>query len=676
MIKRRKPAETTQPVVVDSVVATDSPPPPVVDPNQTASVTPLPWKWVLVVLLVVGCSTLLWQYLRRHPQATVVASVVEEATDPRETFDTPFRNVKPVIQYVGDKACTSCHSEETHAFHKHSMGRSITPIAEMAPKQQYDGSKNNPFVAHGKEYRIDKTNDRVTHKEIIKDAQGNPVVETEADVLFAIGSGSHACSYLIVKGDRVIQSPITWYPQKQRWDLSPGFEAAESAENTYSRPIGAECLFCHSNQVKPVEGSMNRYKMPLFPLGSAIGCERCHGPGELHVKERAAGLTVPNHVDYSIVNPKHLEPELREAVCQQCHLEGNQRILRRGRQAFDFRPGLPLHEFYSTFLNATEAGEHSSFTGHVEQMYSSKCFIVSQGKMGCATCHNPHDTKPGAPVDLHRQRCISCHQDKGCSEPMPARQKLKDNCITCHMPRKASSNIQHTAITDHRILRKQNVPAPNQVAPQQSTTPLVAFQAGKLKLNEAEAARDLGIALTEMMKQPGVGNRQMLELAMPMLDASVKRWPSDLAALEAKAFLHFVKGEARTALDIIDRVLTLSPQRESALAAAVNFAMQAGEMEKAFTYSKTAVALNPYLISWRYRIAQLHLQRKEYEQAITHCREAIAQVPGTLRVRMLLVQALVQGGQPSKAQEEFDVIMKMNPPNKDELQKMFNRLKR
>ena len=36
-----------------------------------------------------------------------------------------------------------------------------------------------------------------------------------------------------------------------------------------------------------------------------IDCERCHGPGELHVKEKLAGIVVDtaNEIDFTIVNP-------------------------------------------------------------------------------------------------------------------------------------------------------------------------------------------------------------------------------------------------------------------------------------------------------------------------------------------------------------------------------------
>ena len=39
--------------------------------------------------------------------------------------------------------------------------------------------------------------------------------------------------------------------------------------------------------------------------------------------------------DYTIVNPGRLGWPLREAVCQQCHLGGAARVVRRGRKRAD-----------------------------------------------------------------------------------------------------------------------------------------------------------------------------------------------------------------------------------------------------------------------------------------------------------------------------------------------------
>ena len=66
-------------------------------------------------------------------------------------------------------------------------------------------------------------------------------------------------------------------------------------------------------------GSENKYS------ASGIDCERCHGPGELHVQRMLNGELVDTstHIDYSIVNPKKLSLEAQFQICMRCHLQGN-----------------------------------------------------------------------------------------------------------------------------------------------------------------------------------------------------------------------------------------------------------------------------------------------------------------------------------------------------------------
>ena len=295
-------------------------------------------------------------------------------TDPRLTFATPYRNVRPEVGYVGDEACSVCHPRIAATYRHHPMGRSLSAVARADRLERYDAAAHNPFDTARFRYAIERRGDQVLHRETALDTVGKPVVAMEAEVQFTIGSGQRGRSYLIDRDGYLFASPLTWYPQKGIWDLSPGY--AEHNPH-FGRPIGPDCLFCHANQVEHLEQTANRYRLPLF-RGTAIGCERCHGPGELHVRRHQKNEGVAG-IDDTIVNPRHLEPGLREAVCQQCHLQGEQRILCRGRQYFDYRPGLPLDLFFVTFVKPAEHKGNMKFVGAVEQMYASRCFQASKG---------------------------------------------------------------------------------------------------------------------------------------------------------------------------------------------------------------------------------------------------------------------------------------------------------
>ncbi len=120
------------------------------------------------------------------------------------------------------------------------------------------------------------------HKARRQRSDGSRFAEVEAEVRYALGSGTRGITYLIERDGFLFQSPIAWFAQQRRWDISPGYGEFGARPN-FERPILPDCLACHANQFRPVAGTLNRYETPIFQ-GHAIGCERCHGPGALHVK--------------------------------------------------------------------------------------------------------------------------------------------------------------------------------------------------------------------------------------------------------------------------------------------------------------------------------------------------------------------------------------------------------
>ena len=103
------------------------------------------------------------------------------------------------------------------------------------------------------QYTVERREGRVFQKATRRDAAGSVLAETEAEVRFALGSGTRGTVFLIERDGFLFQSPIAWFAQKGRWDIAPGYGEVNPHPN-FERPIEPECLFCHTNQVRHVAG--------------------------------------------------------------------------------------------------------------------------------------------------------------------------------------------------------------------------------------------------------------------------------------------------------------------------------------------------------------------------------------------------------------------------------------
>jgi hypothetical protein len=595
---------------------------------------------------------------------------------------TPWKNARPDVKYVGDAACARCHEDIAATFRRHPMGRSLAPIAS-APTVGGDPSGGSiTFEVQGErgsvragqteaalsQFTVERRDGREFHRETRRDAQGRILAQVEAEVKYALGSGSRGVSYLVEHDGRLFQSPISWYRQKGTWDLSPGYERRN---HHFERPIEPQCLFCHANRVEPVERSINRYAEPIF-RGHAIGCERCHGPGELHVRrpELVEGR------DVTIVNPRHLEPTLRAAVCEQCHLLGDHRIERLGRDPFDYRPGLPTSAFFAVYDRVDQAGNKA--VGHVQQMKTSRCFRASRGRLGCTSCHDPHQVPaPAEKTAYFRQQCLACHQRQGCSLPEPIRlaRSGDDNCIQCHMPMSSSADIVHVATTDHRILRTPQGPGsePAGTVPG-AGLPLILLNGGQLGSEELQSlGRERALAL--MAEGRGLPDtppvRRMGSLALSLLDRALAKRPDDLVVQRAKAQALALAGRLKEAIQLDESVLRSSPSYEQALDDCMSYAIELGDIRAALEPARQAVAVNPWCAAFHERLAYVSLQSRDWSGALRESRAALRLNPVLRFARRFEVQCLLYEKDFQTAEEKFTTLIQLNPSEHESLQRWF-----
>jgi predicted CXXCH cytochrome family protein len=628
-------------------------------------------------LLLAGIVWAAWPALRTI--GTVRTTTTDRSLPARDVYaDSPYRNARPGVAYVGDAACARCHREISQAYRAHPMGRSLAPVGAAAEGPPAGAAAGLEFEAHGVQYTVERRDGRLFHQARRRASDGSVFAEVEAEVRFALGSGTRGIAYLIEREGFLMQSPIAWFAQQQRWDVSPGY-GEFSTRPDFERPIQPDCLFCHTNRVRPVAGTLNRYEVPIFE-GHAIGCERCHGPGALHV--RRGGLS--SESDSTIVNPGNLAPALRDSVCQQCHLQGSFRVTRAGRDSFDFRPGLPMHRFWAVFLMKKENRNQFEAVGHVEQMESSRCFRASQGQLGCISCHDPHRVPaPAAKAAYYRGRCLECHEQRGCALPLAQRTARGpgEDCVACHMPRPAITNIPHTAATDHRIPRggAGSVPEDLRVAPgQPADIPLMDYHWGLMTQEQRhDAERDLGVAL--ILGGRSMRARPLAHLAatqaLPRLEAAVRDRPDDWTARESLGLSLGMLGRPEEALRAFEEVLRNEPGRESTLRATAWVLARLQRIDRARAALQQTIAVDPWRSGHRLALAQVCAQAGDWAGAVAACREAIRLNPELVEARSLLVQCYLRSREPEKAEAEFRTILGFFPAGSEVWQQWYERAK-
>ncbi|HEU4719575.1 MAG TPA: tetratricopeptide repeat protein, partial [Bacteroidia bacterium] len=382
-----------------------------------------------------------------------------------------YLNHADSVHYVGMETCRKCHEDIYETFIHTGMGQSFD-VASMQKSAAKFGKQSTIY---------DKYRDMWYHSYFADSnmyicefrLEGKDTVYKRTEkVDYIIGSGMHTNSHMYSVNGYVFQMPMTFYTQQGKWDLPPGFEGGYNSR--FSRQIGLECMSCHNSYPGFREGSENNFtKIP-----NGISCERCHGPGSLHVQRKMAGdiVDTSKYIDYTIVNPAKLPPDLQFDVCQRCHLQGNA-VLKPGKSFFDFRPGMKLSDFLTVFMPKYEGAEDKFImASHAERLKMSQCFIQTEARkskgpvdtlhpyrnsLTCVTCHNPHVSVRETADEHFNNACKGCHFTgkstlTKCSDTQAHLDAAGNNCVSCHMPRSGAIDIPHVTVHDHFIRRPSN----------------------------------------------------------------------------------------------------------------------------------------------------------------------------------------------------------------------------
>ena len=546
-----------------------------------------------------------------------------------ETYTRGYLNNSTGAEYVGDGACRQCHAAKYESFKKTGMGRSIS-LAGVAP-----GASSNPVTINekdGRVYSVSFKDGKMLHSETQLDSGGKPIFTETHQVAYSVGSGDHGRSYLIQRGNFLFISPLSFYTGVGRWSLSPGNDSG--LFRGFTRPAVSLCVSCHSGLSRPAPGGTNEYEQPNFQI-LAIGCERCHGPGSLHVAEQRSTKPVDNSVSQSIVNPQKLAPRQRDDVCYQCHLAGDARVLQPGKTIGDFRPGASLNDTVAIFLvpQKMKVGGFQTLS-QPEQMQMSRCRQKDGTGLSCITCHDPHVQKFGIEsAKYFDEKCMKCHTPGSPRFVAAHREKGQErSCIACHMPKVNVTNIAHTSSTDHRIPRNPKVADGSLSGP--DPDPLTnLIWATKPPSEGNPGLRTLALAFAQLAPNyPGYGER-----GFPLLERAAREYPNDrdIQATYAEVLLAISPDFRPRAKDALERAIKAG-SRSTTVRRRLAQLMLADGNQEGLVLLREAIQMEPYNSAIYLQLAHSYLDLNKRTEAIRTLEQALLIDPGNADCRKLL----------------------------------------
>lgn len=339
------------------------------------------------------------------------------------------------ITYAGSESCMECHPKIYNEALKSSHYKASA--AASVKNVLGDFSPNHNTYIYDKDTKIVMEN-RNNELFQVYYKNGKEVKAYRFDIVMGV---KNAQTSLFWDKDAVYELPLSYYTSANNWGTSPSYPANQPH---FDRLISIDCFECHSSYIEIKHKSTEtedyfgtgviQETLKKESLVFGIDCERCHGPAKEHVVYHKKNPELK--LAKNIVTHKALNTQQKLAGCVICHSAAE-----NVQSRYKFVPGNSIADFYNESAPNPDANSdvHGNQYGLLSQ---SKCFQESK-TMDCTTCHDSHNVAIES-LSKQSEKCLSCHSEAKnnfCTAKVPHGISLKDNCIDCHMPKKASGVI-------------------------------------------------------------------------------------------------------------------------------------------------------------------------------------------------------------------------------------------
>ena len=191
------------------------------------------------------------------------------------------------------------------------------------------------------------------------------------------------------------KKPIDWVK------LNPAFAGATYVNDPET------CRTCHEASMDTYGATKHAHSFSAKPPAGVGGCESCHGPRSTHVVDADAKLALAS-------------AQAQSTVCLQCHDGGARMGWKNGPHQSGDVSCSSCHNVMAPksekALLAKPATADLCVTCHADvrgDLNKMSHHPVKEGRMDCASCHNPHGSAPGLLIKATlNDTCLTCHAEK------------------------------------------------------------------------------------------------------------------------------------------------------------------------------------------------------------------------------------------------------------------------
>ena len=206
--------------------------------------------------------------------------------------------------------------------------------------------------------------------------------------------------------------------------------------------VGAEtCKACHAEQFE----KFSRTKMGRLFLRAprntqeGLACENCHGPGGEHVA-KGGGKGVGGMITFAKNDKTPVDK--RNQMCLTCHTKGSHMFWRGSAHEARDVACTGCHKVMEDISPKNQLARPTDLetcgTCHIDKRAAASKFSrhpMLEGKMSCASCHNPHGSITPALLKEPslNDTCFNCHAEKR-GPFLWGHAPVVESCANCHDP--------------------------------------------------------------------------------------------------------------------------------------------------------------------------------------------------------------------------------------------------